>query len=186
MKDKKMMIMIGDEYFTFITKCQDPKACTVLLRGPSKDILNEVERNLQDALGVAWNLALEPRLVPGGSAVGMAVSNFLQQKAKGVSGVRQWPYSALAQALEVIPRTLAQNCGANIIRLGGGWGDGELADMNKLKIWEPLAVKEQVYKTAVETAVLLLRIDDIVSGSKKAKDGGEGGAAPPPNMGGME
>ncbi|KAK8406995.1 hypothetical protein O3P69_007502 [Scylla paramamosain] len=68
--------------------------------GPSKDIVNEVERNLQDALGVAWNLALEPRLVPGGSAVGMAVSNFLQQKAKGVSGVRQWPYSALAQALE--------------------------------------------------------------------------------------
>uniref|UniRef100_A0A0N7Z9W3 T-complex protein 1 subunit gamma n=1 Tax=Scylla olivacea TaxID=85551 RepID=A0A0N7Z9W3_SCYOL len=192
---------IGDEYFTFITKCQDPKACTVLLRGPSKDILNEVERNLQDALGVARNLALEPRLVPGGGAVDMAVSNFLQQKAKGVSGVRQWPYSALAQALEVIPRTLAQNCGANIIRVltalrakhasgATSWGVdgemGELADMNKLKIWEPLAVKEQVYKTAVETAVLLLRIDDIVSGSKKAKDGGEGGAAPPPNMGGME
>ncbi|KAK8372686.1 hypothetical protein O3P69_019102 [Scylla paramamosain] len=166
---------IGDEYFTFITKCQDPKACTVLLRGPSKDILNEVERNLQDALGVAWNLALE-------------------------RGVRQWPYSALAQALEVIPRTLAQNCGANIIRVltalrakhasgATSWGVdgemGELADMNKLKIWEPLAVKEQVYKTAVETAVLLLRIDDIVSGSKKAKDGGEG-AQLPPNMGGME
>ncbi|XP_063853312.1 T-complex protein 1 subunit alpha-like isoform X2 [Scylla paramamosain] len=76
---------IGDEYFTFITKCQDPKACTVLLRGPSKDILNEVERNLQDALGVARNLAQEPRLVPGGGSVDMAVSNFLQQKAKGVS-----------------------------------------------------------------------------------------------------
>ncbi|XP_063839775.1 T-complex protein 1 subunit gamma-like [Scylla paramamosain] len=86
---------IGDEYFTFITKCQDPK----------------VERNLQDALGVAWNLALEPRLVPGGSAVGMAVSNFLQQKAKGVSGVRQWPYSALAQALELlsVPSTATQH-----------------------------------------------------------------------------
>ncbi|XP_063853139.1 uncharacterized protein LOC135095922 [Scylla paramamosain] len=91
---------IGDEYFTFITKCQDPKACTVLLRGPSKDILNEVERNLQDALGVARNLAQEPRLVPGGGSVDMAVSNFLQQKAKGVSEVRQWPYSALAQALK--------------------------------------------------------------------------------------
>ncbi|XP_063853127.1 splicing factor 3A subunit 2-like [Scylla paramamosain] len=77
---------IGDEYFTFITKCQDPKACTVLLRGPSKDILNEVERNLQDALGVARNLALEPRLVPGGGAVDIAVSNSLQQKAKGVRG----------------------------------------------------------------------------------------------------
>lgn len=192
---------IGDEYFTFITGCQDPKACTILLRGPSKDILNEVERNLHDALGVARNLALEPRLVPGGGAVDMAVSNILQQKAKGVSGVKQWPYSALAQALEVIPRTLAQNCGANIIRVltalrakhatgATNWGvdgeSGQLTDMAKLKIWEPLVVKQQVYKTAVETAVLLLRIDDIVSGSKK-KDGGEGGAAPPPqDMGPMD
>ncbi|XP_045111104.1 T-complex protein 1 subunit gamma-like [Portunus trituberculatus] len=191
---------IGDEYFSFITKCQDPKACTVLLRGPSKDILNEVERNLQDALGVARNLALEPCLVPGGGAVDMAVSHVLQQKAKQLSGVKQWPYQALAMALEVIPRTLAQNCGANIIRVltalrakhasgGTSFGvdgeTGEVTDMAKIKIWEPLAVKEQVYKTAVETAVLLLRIDDIVSGSKK-KDAGEGGAAPPPNMGGME
>lgn len=193
---------IGDEYFTFITQCQDPKACTVLLRGPSKDILNEVERNLHDALGVARNLALEPRLVPGGGAVDMAVSHILQQKAKGVSGVKQWPYTALAQALEVIPRTLAQNCGANIIRVltalrakhatgATTWGvdgeTGELVDMAKLKIWEPLAVKEQVYKTSVETAVLLLRIDDIVSGSKKAKEGGQGGAPPPQgmDMGGM-
>ncbi|KAG0720475.1 T-complex protein 1 subunit gamma [Chionoecetes opilio] len=169
---------IGDEYFTYITECQDPKACTVLLRGPSKDILNEVERNLHDALGVARNLALEPRLVPGGGAVDMAVSQVLQEKAKTMSGVKQWPYSALAQAWrcvgvrnvvrkvrKVIPRTLAQNCGANIIRVltalrsqhakgNTNWGvngeTGELCDMAELKIWEPLAVKAQVYKTAVE------------------------------------
>lgn len=185
---------IGDEYFSFLTGCEDPKACTVLLRGPSKDILNEVERNLHDALGVARNLALEPRLVPGGGAADMAVAAHLQKRAQSVTGVKQWPYVALAQALEVIPRTLAQNCGANIIRVltalrakhaGGAhnWGvdgeSGELADMTKLKIWEPLAVKQQVYKTAVETAVMLLRIDDIVSGSKKVKEGGEGGGAPP-------
>jgi len=186
---------IGDDYFTFITECKDPKACTILLRGPSKDILNEVERNLHDALGVARNLVLEPRLVPGGGAVEMAVSQALQEKAKTVSGVKQWPYTALAQALEVIPRTLAQNCGANIIRLltamrakhvakENFWGvngeTGELTDMKTLKIWEPLAVKLQVFKTAVETAVLLLRIDDIVSGSKKKDDGGAGGAGGPP------
>lgn len=173
---------IGDEYFTFVTECKDPKACTILLRGPSKDILNEVERNLHDALGVARNLVMEPKLVLGGGAVEMAVSQILQEKAKTVSGVKQWPYSALAQALEVIPRTLAQNCGANIIRLLTNlrakhakgetqWGvdgeSGELTDMKTLKIWEPLTVKLQVYKTAVETTVLLLRIDDIVSGSKK-------------------
>lgn len=190
---------IGDEYFTFITECKDPKACTLLLRGPSKDILNEVERNLHDALGVARNLVLEPFLVPGGGAVEMAVSQILQEKAKSVSGVKQWPYTALAQALEVVPRTLAQNCGANIIRLltalrakhvsgETSWGvdgeTGELANMKAHKIWEPLAVKLQVYKTSVETAVMLLRIDDIVSGSKKSKEDASGGV--PADMGPMD
>lgn len=171
---------IGDEYFTFVTQCKDPKACTILLRGASKDILNETERNLQDALNVARNLVLEPRLVAGGGAVEMAVSQLLTRKQ--VKG----PYTAVAHALEIIPRTLAQNCGANTIRAltalrakhashtGDGvcaWGidgeSGEIVDMNVKQIWEPLAVKLQTYKTAVETAILLLRIDDIVSGSKK-------------------
>ncbi|XP_004519608.1 T-complex protein 1 subunit gamma [Ceratitis capitata] len=174
---------IGDEYFTFITNCKDPKACTILLRGASKDILNETERNLQDALHVARNLILEPRLVAGGGAIEMAVSQLLSRKQlKG-------PYTAVAQALEIIPRTLAQNCGANTIRTltalrakhashsGDGvcaWGidgeSGQIVDMNVKGIWEPLAVKMQTYKTAVETAILLLRIDDIVSGSKKRGD----------------
>lgn len=178
---------MGDEYFTFITECKDPKACTILLRGASKDILNETERNLQDALHVARNLMLEPRLVPGGGAVEMAVSLALTRKQI------QGPYRAVAQALEIIPRTLAQNCGANTIRTltalrakhashshgdSGpcSWGingeTGEIVDMQSQGVWEPLSVKMQVYKTAVETAILLLRIDDIVSGSKKRdKDG---------------
>ncbi|CRK94162.1 CLUMA_CG007680, isoform A [Clunio marinus] len=173
---------LGDEYFTFITECKDPKACTILLRGASKDILNETERNLQDALHVARNLMLEPRLVPGGGAVEMAVSQALTHKQI------QGPYRAVAQALEIIPRTLAQNCGANTIRTltalrakhashpqgdttpcsyGINGETGEIVDMKVQGIWEPLSVKMQVYKTAVETAILLLRIDDIVSGSKK-------------------
>merc|ERR1719341_1236421 len=181
---------IGDEYFSFIEECKDPKACTILLRGASKDILNEVERNLQDALNVARNLWLEPALVPGGGATEMEVAHLLTQKAKTLKGVVQWPYKAVASGLEVIPRTLAQNCGANTIRSltalrakhavkgekNVNWGvngeTGELTDMSTLGIWEPLAVKLQVYKTAVETAILLLRIDDIVSGSKKRGDEG--------------
>lgn len=183
---------MGDEYFTFITECKDPKACTILLRGASKDILNETERNLQDALHVARNLMLEPRLVPGGGAVEMAVSQALTRKQI------QGPYRAVAQALDIIPRTLAQNCGANTIRTltalrakhashsqAGDtgpctWGingvTGELVDMKVAGVWEPLSVKMQVYKTAVETAILLLRIDDIVSGSKKRGDGVTGPA----------
>lgn len=192
---------IGDEYFSFIEKCKDPKACTILLRGASKDILNEVERNLQDALNVARNLYVEPLLVPGGGATEMEIAYLLTQKAKTLKGVIQWPYKAIASALEVIPRTLAQNCGANTIRTltalrakhakeeekNINWGingeTGVLADMSLLGIWEPLSVKLQVYKTAIETAILLLRIDDIVSGSKKKGDVGQGpavdhGAAP--------
>jgi len=176
---------IGDEYFTFLTGCKNPKACTLLLRGPSKDLLNEIERNLQDALAVARNLRLSPAIIPGGGAVEMAICQALKQKALSVSGVRQWPYTGLCQALEVIPRTLAQNCGGNIIRLlttlrakhaagestvGVDGETGELVDMMQRKVWEPLVVKQQVLKTAVETAVMLLRIDDIVSGSKKMKE----------------
>merc|ERR1712050_472904 len=187
---------IGDEYFTFIENCKDPKACTILLRGSSKDILNEVERNLQDAIHVARNIFLNPKLVPGGGAVEMEVSHLLTEKSKNLKGVIQWPYRALATALEVIPRTLAQNCGANTIRtltalrakhaegnnscFGVNGLSGKIEDMKELGIYEPLAVKLQTYKTAVETAILLLRIDDIVSGSKKKDGGGAGGAAPMP------
>jgi len=188
---------IGDEYFTFIEDCEDPKACTILLRGASKDILNEVERNLQDALNVARNLYVDPALVPGGGATEMEVAHLLTQKAKSISGVTQWPYKAVASALEIIPRTLAQNCGANTIRSLTAlrakhaheeshinWGingeTGNLEDMSALGIWEPLSVKLQVYKTAIETAILLLRIDDIVSGSKKRGDEGAAGAGGPP------
>ncbi|KAG5891653.1 hypothetical protein JTB14_020071 [Gonioctena quinquepunctata] len=175
---------IGDEYFCFVVECKDPKACTILLRGASKDILNETERNLQDALQVARNIVLSPRLVPGGGAIEMAVAQHLLQKAS------HGPYRALAHALEIIPRTLAQNCGANTIRTLTTlrakhanhtdttkpcmWGidgeTGELVEMDKKELWEPLAVKLQTYKTAVETAILLLRIDGIVSGSKKRGD----------------
>lgn len=179
---------LGDEYFTFITECDDPKACTILLRGASKDILNETERNLQDALHVAKNLMLEPRLVAGGGAVEMALSQILNRKQK----IQEGPYKAVAQALEIIPRTLAQNCGANTIRtltslrakhaahsgdsgpctFGIDGETGEIVDMKERHIWEPVSVKLQVYKTAVETAILLLRIDDIVSGSKKKDSDG--------------
>ncbi|KAH3834273.1 T-complex protein 1 subunit gamma-like [Dreissena polymorpha] len=195
---------IGDEYFTFLVNCDNPKACTILLRGASKDILNEVERNLQDAMNVARNVMQEPFLVPGGGAAEMALAQALNEKAKSITGVHQWPYRAVARALEVIPRTLIQNCGASTIRTltalrakhaqadSRSWGvDGEtgnIVDMKDYGVWEPYSVKAQVYKTAIETAILLLRIDDIVSGTKKQMDAlnapsGGGHSAPPPQGG---
>ncbi|ERS96298.1 T-complex protein 1 subunit gamma [Sporothrix schenckii 1099-18] len=176
---------IGDEYFTFLTKCTTPKACTILLRGPSKDILNEIERNLQDAMGVARNVMFNPRLSPGGGATEMAVSVRLGQLAKNIEGVQQWPYKAVADALEVIPRTLIQNAGQSPVRVitdlrakhaegKSTWGIngdvGTLVDMKEYGVWEPEAIKVQSIKTAIEAACLLLRVDDICS-AKKAQPG---------------
>jgi len=105
-----------DRYFTFLDECKSPKACTILLRGPSKDILNEIDRNLADAMSVARNVVFNPILAPGGGATEMAISVALGEKAKTLPGVAGAPYKAIADALEVIPRTLVQNCGGNAIR----------------------------------------------------------------------
>jgi len=238
---------IGDEYFTYLEECKDPKACTVLLRGGSKDILNEIDRNLQDAMAVVRNILMDPRIVPGGGATEMAVSRYLMEKSKTIESRDQYPYRAVAAAFEVIPRTLIENCGGSVIRLmtslraehasagssskqpkiaekdsalttevkariaeketktranaasaaatasasvaltaackDCGKGDacwlgidgnkGVVADMKQLCVVEPLLVKSQTYKTALEAACMLLRIDDIVSGIKKR--GGQGG-----------
>ncbi|KAI8526963.1 hypothetical protein RHMOL_Rhmol12G0039600 [Rhododendron molle] len=174
---------IGDEFFAFVDDCKDPKACTVLLRGASKDLLNEVERNLQDALSVARNILKNPKLLPGGGATELTVSATLKQKSQSIEGIEKWPYEAAAIAFEAIPRTLAQNCGVNVIRtmtaLQGKHANGEnswigidgntgaISDMREQKIWDAYNVKAQTFKTAIEAASMLLRIDDIVSGIKK-------------------
>uniref|UniRef100_A0A0L8H726 T-complex protein 1 subunit gamma n=1 Tax=Octopus bimaculoides TaxID=37653 RepID=A0A0L8H726_OCTBM len=188
---------IGDEYFTYLIDCKNPKACTMVLRGASKDILNEVDRNLQDALNVTRNVIQEPVLVPGGGATEMALAHALNEKAKSIVTVHQWPYRAIAKALEIIPSTLIQNCGASTIRTltalrakhaqpnSTSWGidgeTGEVVDMKQYGIWEPCAVRAQTFKTAIETAILLLRIDDIVSGVKKAESKGGASRPPPPD-----
>jgi len=182
---------IGDEYFSYIVDCVDAKACTIVLRGGSKDVLNEIERNLIDAMNVVRNIVLDPRIVPGGGAVEMAIAHALTQEAKTIEGVQQLPFKAVSQALEVIPRTLIDNCGGSAIRLLTAlrakhaqhtektmclWGidgnKGELADMVQLQVYEPFAVKSQTIKTAIEAACLLLRIDDIVSGMSNKQGGG--------------
>ena len=174
---------IGEEYFSFFVECKDAKACTILLRGGSKDVLSEFERNLQDAMQVARNVVQDPRLLPGGGATEMAMSQALVKHSKTIDGVQAWPFRAVGIAMEVIPRTLAQNCGADIVRVltelrakhapgtDSTWGvdgtKGTVADMNDIGIWEPFCVKEQTIKTSIESAAMLLRIDDIISGLSK-------------------
>ena len=174
---------IGDEYFSWFVDCVEPKACTILLRGASKDVLNEIERNLGDAMNVVRTIYQDPRVVPGGGAAEMTLAHMLIEGSKRQEPKIAGAYKAAGTALEVIPRTLLENCGADIIRVltqlrakhaGGAnptWGiDGEkglLADMSAIGVWEPITVKAQTIKTAVESAAMLLRIDEIVSGTHK-------------------
>lgn len=177
---------IGDEYFTYFVNCEDPKACSIVLRGATKDVLNEVERNMQDAMNVARNIMLHPKLVPGGGALEMEIAcRLIEYATKEIKGVQQWPFKALASAFEVIPRTLLQNSGADVVRrltelrekhatakgttIGIDGNEGKIADMKEVNIWDPAAVKKQTIKTAIEVCCMLLRIDDIVSGIKKEK-----------------
>uniref|UniRef100_A0A8C7FQN4 Chaperonin containing TCP1 subunit 3 n=1 Tax=Oncorhynchus kisutch TaxID=8019 RepID=A0A8C7FQN4_ONCKI len=174
----------------FLEQQMHPTVVISAYRQALDDMLNLL-KEISTPVDVTRNVLLEPSLLPGGGATEMAVSQRLMERSKAITGVEQWPYRALAQALEVIPRTLIQNCGASTIRVltslrakhtqedSVSWGvngeTGTLADMTVLGIWEPLAVKAQTYKTAVETAILLLRIDDIVSGHKKKGDEQTGG-----------
>jgi len=105
-------------YFTFLTECNSPKACTILLRarGPSKDVFNEMDRNLADAMSVAHNVVFNPILSPKGGATKMAIAVGLHAKARSVTGVEVWSFRAVTDAMEVIPRTLVQN-GGNAIRV---------------------------------------------------------------------
>ena len=172
------MRKIGDEWFCFLEECQDPKACTIILRGGSKDVLNEIERNLSDAMQVVRNVVYSPKLLPGGGATEMAVAMGLKRAAVKVRGIQQGPFAAVGDAMEVIPRTLASNCGVNVIRTVTAlrakhaaayaldmmapcyWGingiTGDLVDMEELGIWEPYSVKVQTIKTAIESACMIL------------------------------
>lgn len=187
---------IGDEYFTYMTECEDPKACTVLLRGASRDVLNEIERNLHDAWNVARNIILEPKLLPGGGATEMHLSMKLKERSREISGVKAYCYQAIASAFEVIPRSLAHNCGSAVVRLmtdlrakhgsklpsqmGLDGHSGKIVNAKEAGILDTFATKAQVIKAAIENAAMILRIDDIVSGQKKAK--GPGGASKGPSM----
>lgn len=199
---------IGDEYFAYVDECREATACTILLRGPSKDILNEIDRNLADALAVTRNILLQPRLCPGGGATEMALALKLEASATNIQGVEKLPFKAIATALEIIPRTLAQNCGADTFRLltqlrakhaadpqgnfavGLDGITGTLIDYSHVtgkEIWEPLAVKTQIIKTAIEAACMILRVDDIVSGmTKKGTSGGSSASAAAPSAEGHE
>ena len=159
-------VLLISSYFTFLDRCKENKACTILLRGPSKDILNEIDRNLADAMSVARNIVFHPMLAPGGGATEMAISVGLAHFAgKSMEGVEVAAVHAVADAMEVIPRTLIQNCGGNPIKTltqlrarhangeytyGVDGNTGRIVEMKQDGLFESASVKIQILKTAIE------------------------------------
>ena len=180
---------IGESEMTFITGCPEAKSVSVLLRGGTEHVVDEIRRAFDDAVGVvsvAWE---DGAVLTGGGSVLAALSRDLRTFAETVGGREQMAIEAFASALEIIPRTLAENAGLDpvttLIELRKAHADGQsnaginvyeggVVDMRGANVLEPIRVVEQAIQSATETAVMILRIDDVIS-SKGVSMGDEMG-----------
>ncbi|WP_292463311.1 thermosome subunit alpha [Methanolobus sp.] len=191
---------IGGDEMTFVTGCKNPKAVSILLRGGTEHVIDNIERALHDALRVVGVVIEDEQLVAGGGSPEVEVSLRLQEYASTLSGREQLAVKAFADALEIIPRTLAENAGLDPIDMlmelrshhekgqktaGLNVYEGKVIDMWEAGVVEPLRVKTQAINAAAESAVMILRIDDIIA--SRQGPGGPSGADMVPNMppGGM-
>ncbi len=186
---------IGDKKFIFVRDCENPKAVGILVRGGSEHVTDEIERGLTDGLGVVAAVVEDGKYVYGGGAPEMALAIRLRDYADTVGGREALAVKAFADALEIIPKTLAENAGMDSVDVlvelrakharpeGKYYGvdvyGGKVEDMRKLGVCEPLRVKTQAIKSAAEAAIMILRIDDVIAAAKKSfpspKTGEEGG-----------
>jgi thermosome len=188
---------IGDDKMVFITGAKELKAVSIVIRGGVEHVVDEADRGLHDALCVAKDIVQVNKIVGGGGASEVEVAKGLRDYAVKVGGREQLAVEAVADALEVIPKTLAENAGLDPIDIlvklrashesnGKNMGidvfDGELKDMIASGITEPVVVKLQAVKSAAESAAMILRIDDVIAA--RASEGPPPGM-PPGGMGGM-
>ncbi len=188
----------GDE-MVFVEKCREPKAVTILIRGGTEHVVNEVERAMEDAIkGIAAALELG-KILPGGGAPEIEVARGLKKHAESFKGREQLAVTAFAEAIEIVPRSLADNAGLDPIdklanlraqhekndrNAGLDVFTGKVDDMLKLGVIEPLKIKLQAIKSASEAAEMILRIDDIISAgaSERAASAMPSGGGMPPGM----
>ncbi|HEY3419631.1 MAG TPA: thermosome subunit beta [Methanomassiliicoccales archaeon] len=194
---------IGEAEMTFITGCKNPKAISVIIRGGTEHVIDEVERALHDSLRVVGIALEDGKVVPGGGAPEIELSLRLASFATTIGGREQLAIEAFANAMEVIPRALAENAGLDVIdvviqmksaherkngkNMGINLDTGRADDMLNLNVIEPLRVKTQAVKSATEVASMILRIDDVIA-SRKAPPmppGAQGGMPPGMGMPGM-
>lgn len=188
----------GDEMI-FIEGCKDPKAVSLLVRGGTAHVVDEVERAVHDSISVISAAIEDGKIVAGGGAPETEVAKQLREYAETVGGREALAVKAFADALEIVPRTLAENAGLDpidiLVQLRADHGkpggkdmgldvfSGKVTNTMKLGIVEPLRVKTQAIKSASEAAEMILRIDDVIAASKLEKGGG--GEGMPEGMGGM-
>ena len=181
---------IGESDMTFVTGCPEAKSVSVLLRGGTEHVVDEIRRAFDDAVGVvsvAWE---DGAVLTGGGSVLAALSRDLRTYAETIGGREQMAIEAFASALEIIPRTLAENAGLDpvttLIALRKAHADGEshaginvyeggVVDMKDGNVLEPLRVVEQAIQSATETAIMILRIDDVISSKGVSMADGFGG-----------
>lgn len=186
---------IAGESMTFIRECRDPKAVTILVRGSTEHVVDEVDRSVEDAVGAVASAIDLGKIIPGGGAPEEEVARRLRKFAEKFSGREQLAIQAFANALEVVPRSLAENAGLDPIDIlvelrathergktyHGIALNGKIVDTGEMGVIEPLKVKTQAIKSASEAAEMILRIDDVISASKL----GKGPPMPPAGMPGV-
>jgi thermosome len=176
---------VGDEYMTFIEDCDDPKAASILIRGGTKQFVETIERALDDAIGVLITVVKEGVICTGAGATEMEIAKRLSIFSNSVKGREQLAVKAFAEALEGIPKAIAENSGLDTIdmlvnlraahnkdngkTMGINVKNGKVEDMLKAGVVEPLKLKEQAMKSASESVVMILRIDDVLAGKELAK-----------------
>jgi len=183
---------ISGEHMIFVRECKDPKSVSVLIRGGTEHVVQEIERAMEDAIGGVASALEVGKVVAGGGAPEAAVAGELRKFAQGYSGREQLAILAFAEAMEVIPRTLAENAGLDpidmLVELRAAQDDGKntfgvnvftgkIVDMWKDGVIEPLKIKTQAISSASEAAEMILRIDDVITASKLS--GGAPGGMPP-------
>jgi thermosome len=176
---------VGGEAMTFIEGCKDPKAVTILVRGSTEHVVDEVDRSIEDAIGAVASAIEVGRIVPGAGAPEAEVAKRLRKFSEKFSGREQLAIRAFADALEIVPKTLAENAGFDPIDIivalrskheekdGISFGvdvfNGKIADAYEMGVVEPLKIKTQAIESAAEAAEMILRIDDVISASKLSK-----------------
>ena len=176
---------IGEDKMVFVQDCKNPKAVSILIRAGLERQLDEAERALNDAIMNMISLIRDLKYVPGGGASEMAMASAIKREAPKYPGREQLAMLAFAEALEMIPRTLAENSGLEPVEIltdlrarhekaqhsyGVEVFSGKVQDMFRAGVIEPIRVKEQVLKSAFEASAMILRIDEVIAASRRKEE----------------